>query len=149
MFQFSGFAPTHYEFMCRSGRSQGFPHSEIAGSKPIRGSPTLIAAYHVLHRLCMPRHPPIALKTLDRSHCQCPSRWEPGWNWHKKTSFSRSERWLRLNRPIICKGLSVPYDKSRHPKRAYRREVRTNLLFTMSYRTGGKLKAFRKPFFFK
>src|SRR6478672_8512841 len=32
----------------------------------------LIAAYHVLHRLCMPRHPPIALKTLDRSHCQCP-----------------------------------------------------------------------------
>jgi hypothetical protein len=22
----------------------------------------------------MPRHPPIALKTLDRSHCQCPLR---------------------------------------------------------------------------
>ena len=51
----------------------GFPHSEIAGSKGIRTSPTLIAAYHVLHRLCMPRHPPIALKTLDHSHCQCPS----------------------------------------------------------------------------
>jgi hypothetical protein len=51
----------------------GFPHSEIAGSKLIRSSPTLIAAYHVLHRLCMPRHPPIALKTLDHSHCQYPS----------------------------------------------------------------------------
>ena len=48
------------------------PHSEIAGSKPIRGSPALIAAYHVLHRLCMPRHPPNALLTLDRSRCQCP-----------------------------------------------------------------------------
>ena len=50
----------------------GFPHSEIHGSKGIRTSPWLIAAYHVLHRLCMPRHPPIALKTLDHSHCQCP-----------------------------------------------------------------------------
>src|SRR5690554_758184 len=51
----------------------GFPHSEIVGSKGIRTSPTLIAAYHVLHRLCMPRHPPVALKTLDHSHCQYPS----------------------------------------------------------------------------
>ena len=48
----------------------GFPHSEIAGSKLIRSSPTLIAAYHVLHRLCMPRHSPDALKTLDHSHCR-------------------------------------------------------------------------------
>jgi hypothetical protein len=48
----------------------GLPHSEIRGSKLIRSSPRLIAAYHVLHRLCMPRHPPDALKTLDRSHCQ-------------------------------------------------------------------------------
>src|SRR5690554_6759169 len=51
----------------------GFPHSEIVGSKGIRTSPTLIAAYHVLHRLCMPRHPPVALETLDHSHCQYPS----------------------------------------------------------------------------
>jgi hypothetical protein len=50
----------------------GFPHSEIIGSKLIRSSPTLIAAYYVLHRLCTPRHPLNALKTLDRSHYQCP-----------------------------------------------------------------------------
>ena len=43
----------------------GFPHSEIAGSKPVRSSPTLIAAYHVLHRLLSPRHPPNALVALD------------------------------------------------------------------------------------
>ena len=46
----------------------GFPHSEIHGSKPAHGSPWLIAACHVLHRLSTPRHPPNALKTLDRSH---------------------------------------------------------------------------------
>ena len=50
----------------------GFPHSEIHGSKLVRSSPWLIAAYHVLHRLLPPRHPPDALKTLDRSHYQCP-----------------------------------------------------------------------------
>jgi hypothetical protein len=42
----------------------GFPHSEIPGSKPVRSSPGLIAAYHVLHRLSAPRHPPDALLSL-------------------------------------------------------------------------------------
>ena len=42
----------------------GFPHSEIHGSMPACGSPWLIAAYHVLHRLLMPRHPPYALFSL-------------------------------------------------------------------------------------
>ena len=51
----------------------GFPHSEIHGSKLIRSSPRLIAAYHVLLRLCMPRHPPNALNSLLRSHCLCSS----------------------------------------------------------------------------
>jgi hypothetical protein len=42
----------------------GFPHSEIPGSKPACGSPRLIAACHVLHRLLLPRHPPCALSNL-------------------------------------------------------------------------------------
>lgn len=50
----------------------GFPHSEIPGSKLVRSSPRLIAAYHVLHRLSAPRHPPNALKALDRSRDRCP-----------------------------------------------------------------------------
>ena len=50
----------------------GFPHSEILGSKLVRSSPRLIAAYYVLHRLHAPRHPLNALKALDRSHYQCP-----------------------------------------------------------------------------
>ena len=45
--------------------SGGFPHSEISGSKPIPGSPKLIAGYRVLHRLLLPRHPPNALIALD------------------------------------------------------------------------------------
>jgi hypothetical protein len=43
---------------------RGFPHSEIPGSKPVCGSPRLIAAYHVLHRLLLPRHSPCALSSL-------------------------------------------------------------------------------------
>ena len=41
-----------------------FPHSEISGSKDICSSPKLIAAYHVFHRLLVPRHPPCALFCL-------------------------------------------------------------------------------------
>ena len=45
-----------------------FPDSEICGSKGARPSPQLIAACYVLHRLCVPRHPPDALAlTLGRS----------------------------------------------------------------------------------
>jgi hypothetical protein len=95
MFQFPGFACNPYEFKVTSLLlitiipkppapfreafalemiviEGGFPHSEIRGSKLVRSSPRLIAAYHVLHRLSAPRHPPDTLKTLDRSHYQCP-----------------------------------------------------------------------------
>ena len=42
-------------------QTAGLSHSEIFGSKVICTYPKLIAAYHVLHRLCEPRHPPYAL----------------------------------------------------------------------------------------
>ena len=42
----------------------GFPHSEIPGSTLVCSFPRLIAAYHVLHRLPSPRHPPCALSSL-------------------------------------------------------------------------------------
>ena len=84
MFQFSGFAspkpilfslvipyPPHpISAEAKAGRNGegGFPHSEIAGSKLAHSSPTLIAACHVLHRLCMPRHSPNALTSRLRVH---------------------------------------------------------------------------------
>ena len=49
---------------------RGFPHSEIPGSKPACGSPRLIAACHVLHRLLLPRHPPCALSSLTTKFTQ-------------------------------------------------------------------------------
>ena len=46
------------------GYSAGFPHSDICGSMDMCSSPQLFAAYHVFHRLLVPRHPPCALSSL-------------------------------------------------------------------------------------
>ena len=51
---------SHEVFSCR------FPHSEICGSMDICSSPQLFAAYHVFHRLLVPRHPPCALISLTK-----------------------------------------------------------------------------------
>src|SRR5678816_4431056 len=60
-----------YSFQGGQGMSPaGFPHSEICGSRAICASPQLIAAYHVLHRLLTPRHPPCALSSLTE-HSRC------------------------------------------------------------------------------
>ena len=48
------------------GCSAGFPHSDISGSMDICSSPKLFAAYHVFHRLLVPRHPPCALYSLTK-----------------------------------------------------------------------------------
>ena len=66
MFQFPAFPCAPYVFRCayRSITRGGFPHSDIPGSRPVCGSPRLFAAYHVLHRLPAPRHPPYALRSL-------------------------------------------------------------------------------------
>ena len=42
----------------------GFPHSAILGSVRVCRSPKLIAAYHGLRRLRVPRHPPHAFARL-------------------------------------------------------------------------------------
>ncbi len=49
--------------------SCGFPHSDICGSQDICSSPQLFAAYHVFHRLLVPRHPPCALFSLTSLLC--------------------------------------------------------------------------------
>jgi hypothetical protein len=121
MFQFPGFAPAHYVFMCRSGRSQGLPHSEMYGSKLVRSSPYLIAAYHVLHRLSVPRHPPNALKSLDRSHYQCPSgidiqpRQEIGWTDIDRKTYCASICLLWAVK-LHSRGSRLITDKSLHSR---------------------------------
>ena len=57
MFQFSGLAPLLVIHL----QCTRLSHSEIYGYQLVCSSPQLIAAYHVLHRLLVPRHPPCAL----------------------------------------------------------------------------------------
>jgi hypothetical protein len=66
MVHFPGFAraPLCIQRAVSRVHRDGFPHSEIPGSKPACGSPGLIAACHVLHRLLAPRHSPYALSSL-------------------------------------------------------------------------------------
>ena len=72
MFHFPPFTAATYVFSCRRQRMTAgeFPHSEIPGSKPACGSPRLIAAYRVLHRLSAPRHPPCTLSSLTKLECK-------------------------------------------------------------------------------
>ena len=59
MFQFPAFALCYC--IVTVLQTAGLSHSEILGSRVICTYPRLIAAYHVLHRLREPRHPPCAL----------------------------------------------------------------------------------------
>ena len=69
MFQFAGLPLPGLFGSTRSDWNSpaGFPHWDISGSKPARGSPKLFAACRVLHRLLAPRHPPRALCSLTPS----------------------------------------------------------------------------------
>ena len=58
--------PYIFRLQCLDMTRDGFPHSEISGSKRVCHYPKLIAAYHVLHRLLMPRHPLCALSNLTK-----------------------------------------------------------------------------------
>ena len=59
IFQLAGLALSTYVFSAKwQAKPARFPHSEIHGSTFICNFPWLIAAYHALHRLSMPRHPP-------------------------------------------------------------------------------------------
>ena len=53
------------QYMIHELHSCGLLHSDISGSKCACHSPELFAAYRVLHRLLMPRHPPCALISLN------------------------------------------------------------------------------------
>ena len=60
-------SPPHTMDLCTAIRAftpDGFPHSDIRGSKAICASPRLFAAYRVLHRQLAPRHSPCALTSL-------------------------------------------------------------------------------------
>ena len=105
MFQFPGLALICWWVTVL--QTAGLSHSEIPGSKVICTYPRLIAAYHVLHRLHEPRHPPCALSyflydihpflgitALDgrnRSYFQL------YWSWNSLLSIAALGNSLKLN----------------------------------------------------
>ena len=74
MFQFPRFPPLG---LCVQPRVTGhlplpgFPIRISTDRSLVGGSPWLIAATHVLHRHLAPRHPPLALCSLESSRCSC------------------------------------------------------------------------------
>jgi hypothetical protein len=66
MFHFPSFASGTYGFSAgsRGFAAGGFPIRKSPGQSLLGGSPELIAACHVLHRLLTPGHPPCALIRL-------------------------------------------------------------------------------------
>ena len=66
MFQFPALA--HHLSGVTGLQPDRLSHSEIFGLRVICTYPKLIAAYHVLHRLQEPRHPPYALSYLLTRH---------------------------------------------------------------------------------
>ena len=70
MFQFPAFASLIQGMTVL--QTAGLSHSEIRGSTVICTFPRLIAAYHVLHRLQEPRHPPCALSYFPVSATTAP-----------------------------------------------------------------------------
>src|SRR6185312_15732076 len=110
----------------------GFPHSEILGSKLIRSSPRLIAAYYVLHRLHAPRHPLNALKALDRSHYQCPQRL-PCALVRRTRHRARTKSTAPSRRGYLIGQIKKPeFTWRRHFSPGYGSNETTSHLFTMS-----------------
>ena len=56
--------PHNQSIVMTATKAAGLSHSEIAGSGDICSYPALFAAYHVLHRLMVPRHSLYALSSL-------------------------------------------------------------------------------------
>ena len=69
MFHFPTFPPTalcvQAEVAGHDPGIQGFPIRRSSDQSSFTSSPRLIAGYNVLHRLLVPRHPPIALSSLS------------------------------------------------------------------------------------
>jgi hypothetical protein len=88
----------------------GFPHSEIPGSMPACGSPRLIAACHVLHRLLLPRHPPCALSSLTTKFTRHTAALL-----HPAQQFSLSFRFHPAQQfPLQCVQLPLSFRLIRH-----------------------------------
>jgi hypothetical protein len=136
MVHFPGFARTRlwiHRAVIRFYRI-GFPHSEIPGSMPTCGSPRLIAACHVLHRLLLPRHPPCALSSLTIKFTQ-------------PTSTLRSIRARKIYGALLCSSLPTVIADREAPaeSKALIKFTTTRLVVTQCYSVVKNHCALRRP----
>ena len=99
MFQFPGLPCYTYGFSitCIDITLCGFSHSDIHESTPACGSSWLFAAYRVLLRLLVPRHPPYALIRLTSV----------------PAASLQPDLLLSLNE--LCEWIHLSFDASLHP----------------------------------
>ena len=102
----------------------GFPHSEIHGSKPARGSPWLIATCYVLHRLSVPRHPPNALLALDPSYAGANPAHAGTSSRHTRPATVSPALWMRTADLFQIRKNRFTMTKSSRPNSGRRRAAR-------------------------
>src|SRR5687768_8195617 len=83
--------------MCSGGshtpsRVRGFPIRTSTDRSLVGSSPWLFAATHVLHRHQAPRHPPLALCSLENQRCSCSL-------WNSQGTGADSQRTPQALRP--------------------------------------------------
>ena len=94
----------------------GLPHSEICGSKVAHTSPQLIAACHVLHRLCMPRHPPNALTSRLKTRTTNDNTDVSSQHVAAIKRFLLFPSYRRYSREVLRSALPIPFPRHRSKK---------------------------------
>jgi hypothetical protein len=112
----------------------GLPHSEIPGSKPVCGSPRLIAAYRVLRRLSAPRHPPCTLSSLTKLEHSFPGE---SYRFLPDSVVNELKLWILGSMLPWCDlTLPITHDGTMQP-RAYQRFFTKNFGLAYLPRPGG------------
>ena len=126
MFQFPRFPLAHP--MDSGGRDRasprpGCPIRDIRGSTPADGSPRLFAAFHALHRLVTPRHPPCALlrsTPTPRADADQQDRWRPTLPrpWSGRQAWARPKDGPTGRPPSLAPPLFTLVNRPDVPRRA-------------------------------
>ena len=106
MFHFPELAPVTLWIRVYGNRTLlrlGFPIQKSPGQRIFSSSPTLIAAYHVFHRLPAPRHPPVALNNLSQKNLS--------FSFSVQLSKNRNLRYCRNNLRNKITNSFVPFTK--------------------------------------
>ena len=115
MFHFPTFPPHTLYIQMRvttHNMPRGFPIRTPSDHRSFTNSPRLIAGYHVLHRLLMPRHPPCA---LEHSHTPQQTGVHESDNTRNTTKTKSQQKKHTMCFPRCSRPLSTYTTTPRHP----------------------------------